>query len=68
MQLHKIVGKCLLYGCRWLLDVKHITANKQCIGLFILTPVFQLTEEVLMLITSVVVLIDDLAKMQVGSM
>ena len=68
VQPDEIVGKCLFYCCRGLLDVKHITAHEQSIWLFFLTPLFQLTEEVLMLVTAVIVLIDDLTQVQVSSM
>ena len=64
----EIVSKRLLHRCRGLLDVKHITTHKQSVWLFFFTPLFQLTEEVAMLVTTVIVLVDDLPQVQVGSM
>ena len=68
MQPNEIVGKGLFYRCRGLLDVKHITAYQQRIRLFFLAPAFQLTEEVAMLVSSVVILIDDLTQVQISCM
>ena len=60
MQTNKILRKYFLHGGRRLLDVEHVTAHDQSIGLFVPAPLLQLTEEVTVLIASVVVLINNL--------
>jgi len=49
------------------LDVEHITAHEKGVGAFFLAPARQLAEEMQVLVAPVVVLVKDLADVQVGS-
>lgn len=68
MELHEIVVEGFLHRGGWLLDVEHVAADEQRIGLFLSAPFRELLEEVAVFVRTVVVLVDDLSEMQIRSM
>ena len=67
LEFYELLIKQFLRGRRRLLDVEHIAAHKQDIGLFFLAPSRQLFEEMEMFVAPFVVLVEDLTYVQVGS-
>ena len=67
LELYELLVEQFFRGRRRLLDVEHIAAHKQDIGLFFLAPSRQLVEEMEVLVAAIVVLVEDLTYVQVGS-
>ena len=63
----KVACELQPYVGRRLLDIEDIPRHQKRIGTVSLTPIQQLAEEAVMFIGAVVVLIDDLPEVQVGS-
>ena len=68
VKLHKLVGEGLLACGRWLLNVEHVAANEQRIGLVGSAPTGQLVEEMAVLVAPLIILVDYLSEVQVGGM
>ena len=68
VEVHEVVGECLLDRSRRLLDVEDVATDEKGIGMLLEAPGFELTEEMLVFVDAVVVLINDLPEMQIGGM
>lgn len=68
MKTDEIVIEHLLRGGRGLLNVEYIATQQQGVGLMLHAPTRKLLKEMLMFVSTIIILIDDLPKMEVGSM
>ena len=66
MNVDKILVEGTLRGCRRLLNVEYVATDKQRVRSLLDAQRLELVEEMLMLIDTIVVLIDDLTYMKVG--